>query len=195
MAEGGQHRLRRLAVYRFAGFAAVSGAGLGYLLPQQLGFQLGQFTCTRSRTKPRSVRSAVIISQASQSGVWGARCRVISAAGDLPVPLFFSCSTWTTPWPTTASRRTTSRSRTRLFAALQGATGAITTSQTTLKRRAESLQFRDQIAADAPPDRELHVILDNDCTRKKCDDWLAQHPYVHVHFTPTSASWLDHVEI
>jgi hypothetical protein len=82
-----------------------------------------------------------------------------------------------------------------LSAALQVATGAIATSQTTLKRRAESLQFRDQIAADAPPNRELHVILDNDCTRKNCDDSLAQHPYVHVHFTPTSASWLNHVEI
>ena len=85
--------------------------------------------------------------------------------------------------------------RTRLSAALQVATGAITTSQTTLKRRAGSLQFRDQIAADAPPNRELHVILDNDCTRKNCDDSLAQHPSVHVHFTPTSASWLNHVEI
>lgn len=82
-----------------------------------------------------------------------------------------------------------------LFAALQVATGAITTSQTTLKRRAEFLQFMDQIAADTPPERELHVILDNYCTHKKCDDWLAQHPNVHFHFTPTSASWLNQVEI
>lgn len=82
-----------------------------------------------------------------------------------------------------------------LFAALQVATGAITTSKTTLKRRAEFLLFMDQIVADAPPERDLHVILDNYCTHKKCDAWLAQHPNVHFHFTPTSASWLNQVEI
>ena len=81
-----------------------------------------------------------------------------------------------------------------LFAALQVATGAITTSKTTRKRRTAFLPFMDQIVADAPPGRELHVILDNDCTHKKCDDWLAQHPNVHCHFTPTSARWLNQVE-
>jgi transposase len=82
-----------------------------------------------------------------------------------------------------------------LFAALQVATGEIKTSKTTLKRREEFLQFMDQIVADAPPERELHVILDNYCTHKRCDAWLAQHPNVHFHFTPTSASWLNQVEI
>jgi transposase len=82
-----------------------------------------------------------------------------------------------------------------LFAALQVATGEIKTSKTTLKRREEFLQFMDQIVADAPPDRELHVILDNYCTHKKCDAWLAQNPNVHFHFTPTSASWLNQIEI
>jgi transposase len=37
--------------------------------------------------------------------------------------------------------------------------------------------------------------LDNYCTHKRCDAWLAQHPNVHFHFTPTSASWLNQVEI
>ena len=82
-----------------------------------------------------------------------------------------------------------------LFAALQVATGQIQTSTTTLKRREEFLQFMDQIVAEAPADRQLHVILDNYCTHKKCDAWLAQHPNVHFHFTPTSASWLNQVEI
>lgn len=77
-----------------------------------------------------------------------------------------------------------------LFAALQVATGEIKANTTTLKRREEFLQFMDQIVADAPPDRQLHVILDNYCTHKKCDAWRAQHPNVHFHFTPTSASWL-----
>ena len=44
-------------------------------------------------------------------------------------------------------------------AALHVATGEIKTAKTTLKRREEFLQFMDQIVADAPPDRELHVIL------------------------------------
>jgi len=82
-----------------------------------------------------------------------------------------------------------------LFAALEVATGEIKTNTTTLKRREEFLQFMDQIVADAPADRELHVILDNYCTHKKCDSWLAQHPNVRFHFTPTSASWLNQVEI
>lgn len=82
-----------------------------------------------------------------------------------------------------------------LFAALQVATGEIRTSKTALKRREEFLQFMDEIVADTPPDRELHVILDNYCTHKKCDAWLERNPSVRFHFTPTSASWLNQVEI
>lgn len=82
-----------------------------------------------------------------------------------------------------------------LFAALQVATGEIQTATTTLKRREEFLQFMDQIVAEVPAGREIHAILDNYCTHKKCDPWLAQHPNVHFHFTPTSASWLNQVEI
>jgi transposase len=82
-----------------------------------------------------------------------------------------------------------------LFAALQVATGLIQTTTTTLKRREEFLQFMEQIAAETPVDRHLHVVLDNYCTHKRCDAWLALHPNVHFHFTPTSASWLNQVEI
>ena len=82
-----------------------------------------------------------------------------------------------------------------LFAALQVATGEVKTAITQLKRREEFLQFMDQVTADAAPEQELHVILDNYCTHKKCDAWLAQHPNVRFHFTPTSASWLNQVEI
>ena len=82
-----------------------------------------------------------------------------------------------------------------LFAALEVATGQIKTSKTILKRREEFLEFMDQIVAESPPDRELHVILDNYCTHKRCDAWLAKNPRVHFHFTPTSASWLNQVEI
>lgn len=82
-----------------------------------------------------------------------------------------------------------------LFAALRVATGEVKTAFTPRKRREEFLQFMDEIVEEALPGQELHVILDNYCTHKKCDTWLAQHPNVHFHFTPTSASWLNQVEI
>lgn len=81
-----------------------------------------------------------------------------------------------------------------LFAALEVATGQVKTAITQFKRREEFLQFMDQIVAEPPADQEWHVILDNYCTYKKCDAWLAKHPNVHLHFTPTSASWLNQVE-
>ena len=82
-----------------------------------------------------------------------------------------------------------------LFAALRVATGEVKTAITQRKRREEFLQFMDQIVEETLPEQELHVILDNYGTHKKCDAWLAQHPNVHFHFTPTSASWLNQVEI
>jgi transposase len=82
-----------------------------------------------------------------------------------------------------------------LFTALQVATGQIQTRTTTLKRREEFLQFMDQIVAEAPVEREWHVIWDNDCAHKKCDPWLAKHSNVRFHFIPTSACWLNQIEI
>jgi transposase len=82
-----------------------------------------------------------------------------------------------------------------LFAALEVATGAIHTQTTQQKRRTEFLDFMDQVVADLPNDKEIHVILDNYCIHKKNDAWLAAHQNVHFHFTPTSASWLNQVEI
>jgi hypothetical protein len=82
-----------------------------------------------------------------------------------------------------------------LFAALQVATGHIHSNTTELKRREEFLQFMDQLVGETGNDKELHVILDNYCTHKKCDVWLAAHPNVTFHYTPTSASWLNLVEV
>ena len=46
------------------------------------------------------------------------------------------------------------------------------------------------------PNQELHVILDNlNIHKPKQDRWLARHPQVHFHFTPTRASWLNQIEI
>lgn len=82
-----------------------------------------------------------------------------------------------------------------LFAALKVATGEVKAAITVQKKREDFLQFMDQIVAECPAAQELHVILDNYCTHKRCDAWLAKHPNVHFHFTPTSASWLNQVEI
>jgi len=80
------------------------------------------------------------------------------------------------------------------LAALEIATGAIHTQTTQLKRRTEFLTFMDQVVADLPNGKEIHVILDNYCIHKKNDVWLSAHPNVHFHFTPTSASWLNQVK-
>ena len=82
-----------------------------------------------------------------------------------------------------------------LFAALEVATGQVRSRITDLKRRVEFLEFMDLMVSDLPKEQEIHVIMDNYCTHKKCGSWLAEHPNVHFHYTPTSASWLNMVEI
>ena len=82
-----------------------------------------------------------------------------------------------------------------LFAALNVASGAIQSKTTTTKKRPDFQAFLDEVVADVPANQEIHVILDNYSTHKKNDTWLAAHPNVHFHFTPTSASWLNQVEI
>jgi transposase len=82
-----------------------------------------------------------------------------------------------------------------LFAALEVATGIIRGKTTQTKKRADFQAFMDEVIADQPPERQIHVILDNLSTHKNNDDWLAAHPNVTFHFTPTSASWLNQVEI
>lgn len=82
-----------------------------------------------------------------------------------------------------------------LFAALNVATGVVRSKTTESKKRPDFQSFLDEVVADVPVTREVHVILDNYATHKKNDGWLAAHPNVHFHFTPTSASWLNQVEI
>ena len=84
-----------------------------------------------------------------------------------------------------------------LFAALNVAKGVIHTQITEFKRRVEFLAFMDQVLLELPGsnENEIHVILDNYCIHKRNDEWLARHPNVKFHFTPSSASWLNQVEI
>lgn len=82
-----------------------------------------------------------------------------------------------------------------LFAALNVATGIIQSKTTATKKRPDFQAFLDEVVRDVPLQQDIHVILDNYGTHKKNEAWLADHPNVHFHFTPTSASWLNQVEI
>jgi transposase len=82
-----------------------------------------------------------------------------------------------------------------LFAALEVATGQVKAGHFQRRRRRDFLAFMNELVA-AYPQRELHVIVDNLNTHKpKQDRWLRQHSQVHLHFTPTHASWLNQVEV
>jgi transposase len=82
-----------------------------------------------------------------------------------------------------------------LFAALNVSTGQITGRHYKRRRRVEFRDFMNRIIRQYQ-DKEIHVILDNLSTHKpKRDLWLARHPNVHFHYTPTHTSWLNQIEI
>ena len=83
-----------------------------------------------------------------------------------------------------------------LFAALEIATGKVTGLCKQRHRHQEFLAFLKHVAR-AYPDVELHLVMDNYSTHKHATvkAWLAANPRIHVHFTPTSGSWLNLVEV
>jgi transposase len=85
---------------------------------------------------------------------------------------------------------------TTLFAALQVATGKVLDACYDRHRHQEFLRFLRQVAK-AYPRRKLHVVVDNYATHKhpKVQTWLARNPRIVLHFTPTSGSWLNLVEV
>ncbi len=85
---------------------------------------------------------------------------------------------------------------TTLFAALEVATGKVTDACYDRHGKAEFLAFLKKVARSYPR-RELHVVVDNYHTHKHDDinEWLAKHPRITLHFTPTSGSWLNLVEV
>jgi transposase len=85
---------------------------------------------------------------------------------------------------------------TSLFAAFDVATGKVIGELHRRHRAKEFLQFLRTIDANVPDELDLHLFLDNYGTHKTpaVKAWLARHPRFHVHFTPTSASWLNQVE-
>ena len=85
---------------------------------------------------------------------------------------------------------------TSLFAALDVASGVTISSCYRRHRHQEFLRFLNDIDANLPRGFDVHLVMDNYGTHKvtKVRAWLARHPRYHVHFTPTSGSWLNLVE-
>jgi transposase len=85
---------------------------------------------------------------------------------------------------------------TTLFAALEIVTGRVTGVCKNRHRHQEFLAFLKHVAR-AYPDRELHLVMDNYAAHKhpNVNAWLAGNSRIHVHFTPTSGSWLNLVEV
>ena len=85
---------------------------------------------------------------------------------------------------------------TSLYAALEVATGEVTGACYPQHRHQEFLAFLNQLVRTYPR-RPLHVVLDNSSTHStpEVQAWLARHKRVHFHFTPTSASWMNMIEI
>src|SRR5438034_5432884 len=101
--------------------------------------------------------------------------------------------------PGQVERRTHDYARhgtTSLFAALDPRTGQVIGRCHRRHRAVEFRKFLDAIEAAVPADRAVHLVLDNYATHKTplIRRWLAQRARYHVHFTPTSASWLNLVE-
>jgi transposase len=101
--------------------------------------------------------------------------------------------------PTTSARMTHDYVRhgtTSLFAACDVAGGSVIAQSCRRHRHQEFLRFLKVIDAAVPRDLDLHLVLDNYATHKAAEiqKWLARHPRFHLHFTPTSSSWLNLVE-
>jgi transposase len=84
-----------------------------------------------------------------------------------------------------------------LYAALNVGTGAVEGMTAARHTSAEFLAFLDRVVATQPRRREIHLIMDNFAAHKTkaVQTWLADHPRVHLHYTPTYSSWLNQVEL
>jgi transposase len=85
---------------------------------------------------------------------------------------------------------------TTLFAALDYLSGKVISATQERHRHQEWLAFLKKIDREVAPDLDVHIILDNYATHKhpKVRNWIEKHPRFHLHFTPTSSSWLNMVE-
>ena len=85
---------------------------------------------------------------------------------------------------------------TTLFAALSVTDGTLISQCQKRHRHQEWIKFLQTIDRETVPEFDLHLIVDNYATHKhaKVKAWLARHPRFHIHFTPTSSSWLNMIE-
>ena len=85
---------------------------------------------------------------------------------------------------------------TSLFAALDIATGEVIGHCQKRHRQQEFVRFLERIESTVPAGLEVHLVLDNYATHKtpKVAAWFKKRPRYHLHFTPTSSSWLNQVE-
>ena len=85
---------------------------------------------------------------------------------------------------------------TSLFAAYDVGSGSVIAQSYRRHRHQEFLRFLKVIDQAVPKDLDLHLVLDNYATHKTpaIHQWLVKHPRFHLHFTPTSSSWLNLVE-
>lgn len=83
-----------------------------------------------------------------------------------------------------------------LFAALSYLDGKVVSQTAARHTHVEWLKFLKHIDRECPSDVDLHLIVDNYATHKHAEvrAWLAKHPRFHMHFTPTSSSWMNMVE-
>ena len=98
------------------------------------------------------------------------------------------CGTWTHDYKRNGT--------TTLFAALELAEGKLIGTCLSRHRHQEWIKFLNLIDTETPANLAVHLILDNYHTHKhpKVKRWLAKHPRFHVHFIPTSSSWLNLIE-
>jgi transposase len=83
-----------------------------------------------------------------------------------------------------------------LFAALDALEGEVISMCDDRHRHQEWLKFLRVIDDIVPPEKQIHMVVDNYATHKhpKVERWLSRHPRFHIHFTPTGCSWLNMVE-
>ena len=85
---------------------------------------------------------------------------------------------------------------TSLFAAMNVLDGTVISQYHSRHRHQEWLKFLKMIKSEVPADKEVHLICDNYATHKhpKVHSWLRRHRRFHMHFIPTSSSWLNMIE-
>lgn len=85
---------------------------------------------------------------------------------------------------------------TTLFAAMNVVSGEVVYTFHPRHRHQEWISFLAMIEEHTPPDKQIHLIIDNYSAHKHANvqQWLAGHPRFHIHYTPTSGSWLNQVE-